>query len=148
MRKKRRLSENAVGSLSWVRKTEKAEEPKPANNPQEKVEESKPAKKAAKKATAKPRKSKAPSKSEAATESTPSRFVNVEYDKNDGSIIATHEVIGEVENVKGPWTNVPADKETDVIALTGDLFDKDLIDIHMNYKVVISKNKPTLVPKG
>lgn len=144
MSRRRRLSEDAVGSLPWVRKTtEKAEEPKPANQQKEKAEEPKPARKA----RPKPKKSRAAAKSKAAAKSASQRFVNIEYDKNDGTIIATHEVLGEAEEASGPWTNIPADMATSIIVLTGDLFDKDLIDIHINYKVVVSRKKPTLVPK-
>jgi hypothetical protein len=123
MSKKKRLSEDA---FSWIQDTtEKAEKPKPAKKPRARS-----------------------GKTQAATESTAKRFIFIEYDKNDGHIVATHEILREADELTSkPWTNISEDKAAVRIALTEELSEKELIDIHHNYKIVISNKKPTLVPK-
>lgn len=139
MAKKRRLSENAVDSLPWIRKTtENAEEPKPVT-----------------KGKAKPSKLKSAIKARtvtkinaAAARSTPERLISVEFDTKNGAIISTHEMVCEAEEITSEHGTSVSESAVAGVALTGELFDKALIDIHNNYKVVISKKKPTLVPKG
>lgn len=120
---KKRLSNDA---FSWVQNTaEQGEEPKPA-----------------KKASPKPVKPKAASKSEGP------RSVFVLYAKKDGQIIATHEIFRKTdETTTHPWTTIPKDRAVARIDLSEELLDKKLIDIHQNYKVVISNKKPALVSK-
>jgi hypothetical protein len=120
---KKRLSKDA---FSWVQNTtEQGEEPNPA-----------------KKATPKPVKQKTASKSDRR------RSIFVEYVKKDGQIIATHEIFRETDKTTAhPWTTIPKDRAVARIVLSEELLDKKLIDIHRNYKVVISNRKPTLVPK-
>jgi hypothetical protein len=81
--------------------------------------------------------------------STPQRFVIVEYYKNDGRIFAAHEVHPDAEADAG---ELPATDSTDRavarISLSGELFDKTLIDLYENHKVDVSKTKPTIAPKG
>lgn len=85
----------------------------------------------------------------AAPEAEPQRFVTVEYYKNDGRIFSTQEVLREAQADAGEApASVSEDRAAASIGLTGELLDKKLADIHENYKVVISKKKPTLVPKG
>ena len=90
-----------------------------------------------------------PGEETAASKRTPQQFVIVRYDKNDGHILATHRAYpgAQRSTIQAP-ADVSEDRATAIIALTGELLDKKLIDIHENYKVVISKKKPTLVPKG
>lgn len=77
------------------------------------------------------------------------RAIFVKYDRKDGSIVATHEIFSEANATQAkPWTVIPKDKAAAKIVLTEELIDKDLIDIHLNYKVVVLDRKPALVPKG
>jgi hypothetical protein len=139
MAKKKRLSENAVDSLPWIRKTtENAEEPKPA-----------------KKTKATPRKANTATeattvaKIKSAGRSTPKRVISVEFNRNDGAIISTHEMVCDAEEITSEHvTSASENSYVTAVVLTGDLFDKALIDIHNSYRVVISRKKPTLVPKG
>ena len=88
-------------------------------------------------------------KARARPKATPQRFIYVEFDPTDGSIIASHELHREAEeSAIQSWTSASKDRLTARVPLTGELFDKDLIDIHNDYRVVISRKKPTLVPKG
>jgi hypothetical protein len=123
MSKKKRLSEEA---FSWVQDTTgKAEESEPVIEPPP-----------------------APGKTKAVSKPSRQRFIFVEYDKKDGRIVATHETLREAGKVTSkPWTNLPKDRAAARIALTDELSDKELIEIHNNYKVVISNKKPALVPK-
>jgi hypothetical protein len=85
----------------------------------------------------------------ATLEATPQRTIIVEYDKNDGSILATHEVFQEAYADAGQApASASEGRAAARIILTGKLLDKRLLDIHENYKVVITKKKPTLIPKG
>lgn len=120
---KKRLSKDA---FSWVQNTtEQGEEPKPA-----------------KKASPKP------AKQTTARKSDRRRSIFVEYMKKDGQIIATHEIFRETdEATTHPWTTIPKDRAVARIVLNSELLDKKLIDIHRDYKVVISNKKPALVPK-
>jgi hypothetical protein len=120
---KKRLSKDA---FSWVQNTaEQGEEPKPA-----------------KKASPRPVKQKAPPTSDRG------RSIFVEYVKKDGQIIATHEIFRETdEATTHPWTTISKDRAVARIVLGEELLDKKLIDIHRNYKVVITNKKPALVPK-
>jgi hypothetical protein len=129
---------------SWIKDTtKKAEEPKPSGQ----ADETKPAEN--------PEASEATDETPAgemeetaAHEATPQRFIIVEYDKNDGHIIAIHEMMSETRKSAGEDPDsVPKGMAATRIALTGELSDKTLMDIHENYKVVISKTKPTLVPR-
>jgi len=135
---KKRLSKDA---FSWVQNTaEQGEEPKPAK------EEPKPAKEASPK-SAKKSPARA-AKTKAVPESERRRSIFVEYAKKDGQIIATHEIFRETdETVTHPWTTIPKDRAVARIVLSEELLDKKLIDIHRNYKVVISNKQPALVPK-
>jgi hypothetical protein len=144
---KKRLSKDA---FSWVQNTAaQGEEPKPAKKTlriSEQSEKPKPAKKAsprpAKKAPARA------AKPGAVPESGRQRSIFVEYDKKDGQIIATHEVFRQTDKTTAhPWTTIPKDRAVARIVLSEELLDKKLIDIHRNYKVVISNRKPALVPK-
>lgn len=86
---------------------------------------------------------------EAAAESGPRRCVTFEFDPSDGRILATHEVLGATGAAVGQAPRRLAEgKASACIALAGELRDKPLLDLHRNYKVVISDAKPTLVPKG
>lgn len=99
--------------------------------------------KSAKKSPAKPRKPKA------APEPTPERFIFVKYDTNDGRIVATHKIHRQAEeSTDNPWKSLPEGRAAAQVGLIGELADKEPSDIHMNYKVVISKKKLKLVPKG
>ena len=128
---KKRLSKDA---FSWVQNTtEQDEEPKPAK---------KASPKSAKKAPARAAKPKA------VPESEPGRSIFVVYAKKDGQIIATHEIFrGTDETTTHPWTTIPKDRAVARIVLSEELLDKKLIDIHRNYKVVLSNKKPALIPK-
>jgi len=129
MPKNKRLSENA---LSWVKNTT-IEAEKPAE----------PAKKA------EPRAAKSRPAAESMTKSTGERFIFVKYDNNDGRIIATREILrADHQALDNPWTAIPEGKAVARLDLTGDLADKKLIDIHKNYKVVGTKNKPKLALKS
>jgi hypothetical protein len=120
---KKRLSKDA---FSWVQKTAgQGKEPKPA-----------------KKASPKPVQQKTAPKSERR------RSIFVEYLKKDGQIIATHEILRETDKTTAhPWTEIPKDRAVARIVLSEELLEKKLIDIHRNYKVVISNRKAALVPK-
>ena len=84
-----------------------------------------------------------------ADESASQRFIFVKYDKNDGRIVATHEIHHKAgELTDNPWTSLPENRAAARVALTGELADKDLSDIHSNYKVVISNRKLKLVLKS
>src|SRR5262245_61207698 len=124
MSKKKRLSDDA---FSWVQNTaEKAEQPKPAKK-------------------ASPRQEKP----ETVAPSARQRSIFVKYDKKDGRIVATHEDFRETDEAAShPWITIPRDKAVARIVLSEELLAEDLIEIHRNYKVVISNKKPTLVPKG
>jgi hypothetical protein len=63
---------------------------------------------------------------------------------NRESIAST---IGFGQTQGNPWTNISESREAAAIVLTGDLVEKDLIEIHQNCKVDFSKKKPALVPK-
>ena len=120
---------------SWIKDTtKKAAGSKPAEKPEPPVE-------AGETPTG-------PEEETASPEHRPQQFVMVKYDKKDGHILATHRALTETQGSAGEATaSVSEDRATARIALTGELLDKQLLDIHENYKVVISKKKPTLVPK-
>lgn len=81
-------------------------------------------------------------------EGTATRFVVVEYDRDDGSILATHELLGETPGAAGKLqSSIPGGRAA-VIPLSGKMGDKGLLDIHENHRVDTSKARPTLVPKG
>lgn len=124
MPNRRRISEDA---FSWVQNTtEKEKDSKPSQE-----------------APASPKKPKATPKS------TRKRSIFVEYDKKDGRIVATHEIFREAdETLDDLLKEVPEGKAVVRLNLTGDLADKELIEIHKNCKVAISKKKPKLVPKS
>ena len=84
----------------------------------------------------------------AAPKGAPRRVVVVEYLKNDGSIVTVHEMYHEASEGAAE-TPASASEGSAVarVALTDKMVDKTLLDIHENYKVAISKKKPTLVPK-
>ncbi|HEV2915037.1 MAG TPA: hypothetical protein VGX92_17300 [Pyrinomonadaceae bacterium] len=129
---------------SWIRDTtKKAEEPEPARQAAKTKQAEKPVTTQAADET-----HAGPGEAAADSAPAPKRFIAIQYDKKDGRIFATHEVISESQESA---TEAPAIASEDTasarIALTGELLDKKLIDIHENYKVVISKTKPTLVPK-
>jgi hypothetical protein len=80
---------------------------------------------------------------------TRKRAIFVKYNKSDGSIVATHEAFSEANASQAkPWTTIQKGKAAARIVLTEELVDKELIDIHLNYKVVIEDRKPTLVLKA
>jgi hypothetical protein len=90
-----------------------------------------------------------PKKSKPKPEPTPQRFIFVKYDTNDGRIVATHEMHRQAEELPdNPWTSVAKDRASAKVALTGELFNKQLGDIHNDYKVVITNKKLKLVPKN
>jgi hypothetical protein len=123
MAKKKRLSDDA---FSWVQNTETANKSKSAK-----------------------RTPAQPIKSRSAAKSGSKRIILVEYDQNDGAIVATHEILSTSEEVANdPGGGVSEGETTARVALIGELLDKQLIDIHRNYKVVISRKKPKLVPKA
>ncbi|HEV2860994.1 MAG TPA: hypothetical protein VGX48_08315 [Pyrinomonadaceae bacterium] len=86
---------------------------------------------------------------EAEDEAGPRRCVIFEFDPSDGRILASHEVLEDsgVDVGQAP-TNLAEGKASACIALTRGLRDKTLRDLHTNYKVVVSKSRPALVPKG
>jgi hypothetical protein len=129
---------------SWIKDTtKKGEEPEPADQaakikPAQKLEAPEAADET----------SSGPGEEMAAREPIRQRAVIVEYDKKDGQILATHEVIGDAQQSAGEASaGVSAGNAAARIALSGELLDKSLIDIHENYKVVISNTNPTLAPK-
>jgi hypothetical protein len=84
-----------------------------------------------------------------ADDSGPRRFVVVAYDRNDGRIVALHEMHDEERGgVSVTAARLPENIVEARIALTGALRDKSLGDLHDNHKVDASKKKPALVPKG
>lgn len=131
---------------SWIKDTtKKIEKPEPANE----AAETKPAEKLGPPAEATDETPAGTAEEMATRESTGQRVVIIEYDKSDGRILATHEAMGEgQDSASEAPASVSADRAVARLALTGELLDKMLIDIHENYKVVISKTKPALVPKG
>jgi len=81
-------------------------------------------------------------------EAAPPRSVVVEYHKDDGSIFAIHESADDTPEGAGEVASSVSDGKAAVIPLPIKMRDKTLLDIHVNYKVDISKAKPRLVPKG
>ena len=130
---------------SWIKDTtKKTEKPEPAKQ----AAETKTAEKLGPPAEATDDAPAGSAEEMATPEATGQRVVIVEYDKSDGRILATHEVIGEgQESASEAPASVSEGGAAARLALTGELLDKMLIDIHENYKVVILKTKPTLVPK-
>ena len=120
------MSKNKRDPFSWVQNTtKKTKMPKPT-----------------KKSPAKPRKPKP-------SEPTPQRFIFVTYDTNDGRIVAAHEMHSQAEELPdNAWTNVRKENTAAKVALTGELLNKQLSDIHNDYKVVTSNKKLKLVPKS
>ena len=81
-------------------------------------------------------------------EDAPRRLLIVEYEKNGGDIIATHEVVCEWS--EDAVADPPSGSKTGAVVrilLTGEMFEKTLLDIHENYKVDVSGARPKLVPK-
>jgi hypothetical protein len=123
MPRKKRLSED---NLSWIQDTtERAAEPEPAEAA---ASESAP--------------------SPAMPKSRSERVIFIEYDKNNGNIVSTHEVHSEAdEPAETPWTTTTADFAVVKCKLGAELSDKDLVYIHTKYKVVLQRRKPKLVPR-
>lgn len=96
----------------------------------------------------KPETAEAVAADEEPAEGAPRRLVIVEYEKNGGDIIATHEVVCEWS--EDAVADPPSGSETGAVVrilLTGELFEKTLLDIHENYKVDVSGARPKLVPR-
>ena len=126
---------------SWIRDTTK----KPGEGKASAPESSAPAAGAGK--------AEEPGAAEAAAEEVPEgvprRSVVVEYDRNDGGILATHEMAREAAEASAELPASSSEGSTAArITLTGELFDKTLLDIHENYRVDVSKARATLVPKS
>jgi hypothetical protein len=76
------------------------------------------------------------------------RIIFVRYTKSDGQISAIQEILLDRDKMSGlPWTNIPEDMEVKEFVLTDDLLDKDIINIHQDYKVSTTRGKPKLIPK-
>lgn len=83
------------------------------------------------------------------SEAPPGRVVYIEYAMKDGRILVAREVLGESYGCRvAPPATLREGRAGASIVLTGQLRDKRLIELHEKYRVVISKSKPTLVPKG
>lgn len=135
---------------SWIKDTTKpAAEPEPSERP-----ESEAAAVAAEATPAGPEEAAEPEAEEVEEveedESVPRRYVVVEYDTSDGRIIAMHDATEEDQERGGGLQVLAAEgKAATRIALTGEMLDKTLLDIHDNHKVDTSKKKkPALVPKS
>ena len=76
-------------------------------------------------------------------------WVYVLYDKSDGTILSVSEKSADAdEKLSHPWGMIEEPRVFAEVNLTGDMAEKGLIDIHDNYKVVVSRRKARLVPKG
>jgi len=147
---------------SWIKDTKKkGEEPAPAGGADAPSEAPTPSESAAPVESATPSEPAAPAEATAETaagqeeeeetaedEGAAPRLVVVEYDKNDGRILATHELLGEPPGAAGEIESSTPEGKAAIIPLTGKMRDKTLLDIHQNHRVDTSKAKPTLAPKG
>jgi len=123
MAKKSRLKDDA---FSWVQDTSKKAEPQ---SPVERVpaEPEKPA--------------------IAVTENAP-RSLLVKYDKSSGHILALQEIKTGGNAATVSWPEVTAGQAVIALDLSGDLTEKELVEIHKNCRIELSGKKPRLVFKS
>ena len=90
-----------------------------------------------------------PEAAEEEDESAPRRFVIVEYLRDDGRIIAAHEV-GPDAGADARELPASLSEKSAVarIALKGEMLDKSLLDLYENHRVDDSKKKPTIAPRA
>jgi hypothetical protein len=64
------------------------------------------------------------------------RTIFIAFNKATGDIVATQELmLDNANDSEIPWSEIPADVTAKSFKLTGELADKQLIEIHTNYKV-------------
>lgn len=82
-------------------------------------------------------------------ESAPRRFVIVEYLRDDGRIIAAHEVGPDAGAADAELPASLSDKSAVArITLKGEMLDKSLLDLYENHRVDDSKSRPTIAPRA
>jgi hypothetical protein len=125
MTKKSRVNQEAFGWVDSVvdTKDQATEQPKPAET-----------KKAARRKTVE--KKATQRKSETTSAEKNDRLLVVAYKNENGDIMASQELTFDAEgNGNISWSGISKDTTVKVFKLIGELADKEIIEIHRNYKV-------------
>jgi hypothetical protein len=125
MTNKSRIKDDAFGWVDEVIEPEQTvAQPKPT-----------PTKRATSRKTVKTKSASAKAKSEAVTHKS-QRLVVIAYKNENGDIMASQELTFDSQgNGNISWSGISKDMTVKVFKLIGELADKEIIEIHRNYKV-------------